>query len=62
MFNIIYKRLGEFVFKFCIKYNIVFFVISVFDILCLFVDMGIEVVFVGCFNVGKLSVFNMLID
>lgn len=34
---------------------------SVFDICYLKNDIGIEVVFVGCFNVGKLSVFNMLI-
>lgn len=37
------------------------FFMSVFDICYLKNDIGIEVVFVGCFNVGKLSVFNMLI-
>lgn len=35
---------------------------SAFDICYLFFDIGIEVVFVGCFNVGKFSVLNMLIN
>lgn len=39
-----------------------YFVMSVFDICYLFFDIGIEVVFVGCFNVGKFSVLNMLIN
>lgn len=38
----------------------IYFVISVLDICYLLCDEGIEVVFVGCLNVGKLSVFNIL--
>lgn len=37
------------------------FFISVLDICYLKDDIGIEVVFVGCFNVGKFSVLNILI-
>lgn len=39
-----------------------YFIISVFDICYFFEDEGIEIVFVGCFNVGKLSFFNCLIN